>query len=208
MKHDILYKTLMQHLNEDTPLHQELCNQIAQNGTEGLNFWYDWRFEDNHYHVNVFDGAENGEDSICLLVYETEIDGTFVKTFCETVIASIHLDKSEWARRVASRTLRLLLTSLSDEIDKTYHQFIEKGMCYQFPAQTDNDDIEKNAEQIYYDCTFSTELHVDLGYLIAINQDGIEILTEEHERTIIDFSMISDLPSKLVLIEKLTESQN
>ncbi|MBS9781914.1 MAG: hypothetical protein KGV56_05400 [Gammaproteobacteria bacterium] len=206
MDKNFLNPILAKQIYQDEKLNKAITNEIIKfGGVDDLDFWYGWQYEGNDYDLNVYDYTEYGKDVLCIVAYIVEfIDGFYTANY-EKVAAKIFLDKTEWQRCINGISLHQSYNSLAQEVEAIFKLHIANGLTYQYDDSMTDEEIEANAIKIDYNCAYPVSNHSDIGYLIAIDNSGIEIMTKEYERTTLSFDMLNNLVSKIMIVEKLTD---
>ncbi len=209
MDTNFLNPILAKQIYQDEELNKAIKTEIIKfGGVDDLDFWYGWQYEGNDYDLNVYDYTVYGKDALCVIAYAVEfIDGFYTANY-EKVAAKIFLDKSEWQRCINGISLYQSYNSLVQEVTAIFHQHLANGLTYQCDDSMTDEEIEANAIKIDYNCACPVNEHNDIGYLIAIDKNGIEVMTKEYERTTLSFDMLNNLLSKIMVVEKLTECNN
>lgn len=94
---------------------------------------------------------------------------------------------------------------LSNTVDSAFYEAIQAGKEYQFEDKDDVDKVEEYAETVEYNSSGFYHDHVDIGYVVAIDSCGIDILTKENEVGTIPYSYLNSLLDKITIVEKLTD---
>lgn len=98
---------------------------------------------------------------------------------------------------------RKAYNELKTTVDNAYSKAIKNEKTYQLANADDAEDIMGCAETIEYSSSGFYHTHIDVGYIISIDQHGIYILTEECEKTIIPYSCLYSLWDKITVVEML-----
>lgn len=94
---------------------------------------------------------------------------------------------------------------LSNTVDEAFSDAIQAGKEYQFEDKDDVDKVEEYAETVEYNSSGFYHDHVDIGYVVAIDNSGIDIMTKENEVGTIPYAYLNGLLDKITVVEKLTD---
>ncbi len=187
-----------------------ILNEISHNGIDKLDIRCGFCYKDAEYDLNIYDYAEYGKDAICVVAYPIEKVSDEYVTNHSNIVANIFLDKKEWLQlshvykqHTKMKALQYSYLQTDAEIDELFKELIKNGYSYQFEQQGGTDCITKNAVKIIFNATACLKDNIEIGYLLKVDSQGIQIFTRDKEIIMLDYDFLDDTRSKLTVIEKL-----
>ncbi len=210
MKQYPFNKELQEQVYKDIRLKSAILNEIHHNGVDGLDMWWCFRYQRKYYNLNIYDYAEYGKDSICITAYIIGERYRELGDNYEKIVANIFLDKKEWLQLshvykqyTKMKALQYSYLRTDAELDEFFKDLIKSGYTYQFEQKGNSNSITENAAKIIYNATPCLEDNIEVGYLLKVDGQGIQLFTKDEGITTFEYTLLNDIQSKLKIIEKL-----